>query len=58
MQIDFSEEQYENALSSISVRCDPDSNVNVDSAKQWEKQSFPKTSTDAGIQMERKELQQ
>jgi hypothetical protein len=39
MQIEFSEEQYENEPIPISVRCDPNSNVIVESDEQREKHS-------------------
>jgi hypothetical protein len=39
MQIEFSEEQYENEFSLISARCDPISNVIMDSEEQCEKHS-------------------
>jgi hypothetical protein len=57
MQMAFSEEQYENAFSLIPARCDPNSNINVDSDEQRAKQSFSRNSTDAGIQIERSEWQ-
>jgi hypothetical protein len=57
MQIAFSEEQSENARSSISASREPDSNVNVARDEHDEKHSFPRNTTEAGIQMDRREMQ-
>jgi hypothetical protein len=58
MQIDFSEKECENALSLISASRDPVSNVNMESEERCEKHSPARNSTDAGIQTERRELQE
>jgi hypothetical protein len=56
MQINFSEEQLAKAPSSILTSCDPDSNVNVESEEQRKKHRRSRISTDAGMQMERRDV--
>jgi hypothetical protein len=56
-QIDFREEQSENALPSIRVNNDPDSNVKEESEEHDLKQSMPRMVTDAGRQIDCREEQ-
>jgi hypothetical protein len=56
MQIDFSDEQLAKDSASIELRCDPDSNVNVESEEQPKKHFWPRISTDAGMQIERRDV--
>jgi hypothetical protein len=52
IRIDCNDKQPENALASIRVNCEGDSNANLESDSQPEKQSGPIVSTVAGIQPE------
>jgi hypothetical protein len=52
MQIDVSDSQSENADSSIRMSREPDSKVTVESDLQEEKQDLPRTSTEAGMQID------
>jgi hypothetical protein len=52
IQIDSSDEQYENADSPSSEIWQPRSNVNVERCLQQVKQDFEMTSMDEGIQID------
>jgi hypothetical protein len=52
IQIEFSDEQFENADSSIRVRWQPDSNGKVRNERPLEKQDLPRTLIEAGFQID------
>jgi hypothetical protein len=52
IQIDFSDEQYENASASIRSRVEFDSNVNVESDPHPPKHNLPRIVTEEGIQID------
>jgi hypothetical protein len=51
------DEQLPNAASQISESCEPVSNVTAESDEQPRKHSFDRISTDAGVQIERRDEQ-
>jgi hypothetical protein len=57
MQIDESDEQYENEDSSIDESLEPDSNVTVERDSHREKHCLPSFSTDEGMQIDESDEQ-
>jgi hypothetical protein len=52
IQIESSDEQFENADSPRIERREPASKLKSESCSQFEKQAFPSVSTDEGIQID------
>jgi hypothetical protein len=57
MQIDESDEQYENADPSIDDSLEPDSNVTVERDSHTQKHPLPSFSTDEGMQIDESDEQ-
>jgi Arc/MetJ-type ribon-helix-helix transcriptional regulator len=57
MQIEESDEQFENACDSIRESLEPDSNVTLESARHTAKQRSERTSTDDGMQIDESDEQ-
>jgi hypothetical protein len=56
-QIDVSDQHVRNPLSSMTEILQSDSNVTLETLKQFWKQDLPKVSTEAGMQIELRERQ-